>query len=169
MGRLPKSRRNKILAAVVIVAIALVVGIPAFTSVLGGLGGYGLVPTSNMVSIVNGQFRVDSGTYESYQFAVPSGVTDVRLEGSFSATGGSGTGVEVLIMDPVAYAGWQSGHEVNFYYDSGPMAGAYFDTPLPSHGGTYYLVYSNALQHGNVNVTVSQKDVDTRVYLIYTA
>jgi hypothetical protein len=125
-------------------------------------GGGGTLPSTHTVNIVNGLITVNANEYEYYQFYVPSGATNVRVQGSFTASGGSGNDVAVLIMDSTDFINWQNGHQASAYYSSGQLTTSSFDAPLPSGSGTYYLVYSNTFS------IISQKNVNTQANLSYT-
>ena len=69
----------------------------------------------------------------------------MSIRGSFTASGGSGNDIRVLIMDSTAFTNWQNGHQVNIYYDSGQQTTGSISTSLPNGPGTYYLVYNCVL------------------------
>ena len=118
-------------------------------------------PQEHTSNIVNGTISVSARNYQAYPFTIPSGATNAYVTGNFTASGGTGNDIEVLIMDATAFINWKNGHQVSVYYDSGDLTTSNFDVSLPA-GGSYYLVYSNtfALLFG--------KNVQTRADLIYT-
>ena len=131
---------------------------------LRGLGGGGdITQSTHTVNIVNALITVNANAYESYPFYVPAGTTDVQVQDSFTASGGSGNDIEVLIMDSTDFINWQNDHRASVYYDSGRLTTSNFDVPLPSGPGSYYLVYSNTFS------ITSQKDVNTQANLRYTS
>jgi len=148
--------------------MVIVVGIIVLGSMLvlgfhGSGGGGSIIQPTRTVNIVNGLITVNANDYESYQFSVPSGATNVRVQGSFTASGGSGNDVVVLIMGSTDFIHWQNGNQASTYYNSGQLTASSFDVPLPSGLGTYYLVYSNTFSIG------SQKNVNTQANLSYTS
>ena len=103
-------------------------------------------------NIVNGDISVGAGKYVYYQFSVPS---QASISGEFSASGGSGNDIEILILDETSYINWINGHSVSAYYDSGQMTTGSITASVPA--GKYYLIYSNKFS------TLSDKNVKTRV------
>jgi hypothetical protein len=126
-------------------------------------GSDGTIPSTQTVNIVNCLITVNAGGYEYYQIIVPLGASDVQVQGSFTASGGSGNGIVVLIMDTREFVNWQNSHQASAYYDSGQLTTSNFNVTLPSGSGTYYLVYSNTFSIG------SQKNVNTQANLRYTS
>ncbi|MGD0977506.1 MAG: hypothetical protein ABR962_00010 [Candidatus Bathyarchaeia archaeon] len=147
--------------------MAVVIGIIVLGSVLvlgfrGLGGGGGVTQSTHTVNITNDLITVKANDYEYYPFYVPSGATNVQVQGSFTASGGSVNDIEVLVMDPTEFINWQNGHQTGAYYDSGQLTTSSFDVPLPSGQRTYYLVYSNTF-------SMDQKNVNTQANLTYTS
>lgn len=94
--------------AIVTVAIAIVVVAIVAISLSGGFSG--ILPSSHTVNIVNGLVTVNAGSYEYYQFTVPSGASNIQVSGTFTASGGSGNDIKVYIMDSTNFVNWQNGH-----------------------------------------------------------
>ncbi|MDP3106216.1 MAG: hypothetical protein Q8M95_16615, partial [Candidatus Methanoperedens sp.] len=78
--------------------------------------------------IVNGVNPVGAGNYIYYQFSVPS---QASISGDFTAFGGSGNDINVLILDETAYINWINGHSVSAYYNSGKMTTGSISASLP--------------------------------------
>jgi len=149
---------------IMITVVSIVVlGSVLVLSLRGLGGGGGILPSTQTVNIVNGLITVNPHDYESYQFNVPSGATNVQVQGSFTASGGSGNDIEVLVMDSTDFINRQNGNQASAYYDSGRLTASNFDVPLPSGLGSYYLVYSNTFS------IISQKDINTQANLSYTS
>ena len=148
---------------IVVILVGAYLALVTASSLSSGGSGGGIIPTTHTVNIVNGVATVNAGHYQSYQINVPSGATNVQVQGSFTASGGSGNDIIVLLMDSTSYTNWQNGHQVTPYYNSGQLTTSNFDVTLPSGSGTYYLVYSNTFS------TFSQKNVNTQANLSYTA
>jgi hypothetical protein len=140
----------------ILALVVFIIGVTAAITVIRSQ------PSTNVVNIVNGLATVNAQGYEYYSFYAPSGATNVHVQGSFTASGGSGNDIIVYIMDSTSFVNWENGHQVGVYYNSGQMTTAHFDVPLPSDSGSYYLVYSNKFS------LFSQKNVNTQVNLIYT-
>lgn len=112
------------------------------------------------INIVNGEISVSAGQYEDYQITVPAGANSAQLSGSFTASGGSGNDIIVLVMDQTDFVNWQNGHQASTLYNSGQLTTASISASL-SESGTYYLVYSNSFS------TFSSKSVNTSADLTY--
>ncbi len=109
-------------------------------------------------TIIDGLVTVEPGKYVSYQFSVPSQAT---VSGNFTASGGSGNDIRVLILDETSYTNWINGHNVSTYYDSGQMTTGSIAANVPK--GSYYLVYSNMFS------IASTKSVKTKVDVTYSS
>jgi hypothetical protein len=107
-------------------------------------------------NIANGVNPVGAGNYAYYQFSVP---TQASISGDFTAFGGSGNDIIVVIIDETAYINWINGHSVSTYYNSGQMTTGSITASVPK--GNYYLIYSNKFS------TVSNKNVKTNVGVSY--
>ena len=160
----PKSNLMRNLGILVVVVVLVIIVLAALASMGGGAGGSGgILPSQHTTNIVNGLITVSAGSYNYYPVDISAGVTGVSLQGSFTASGGSGNDIDVLIMDSTAFTNWQNGHQVSVYYDSGQETTGTVSANLPSGSGTYYLVYSNTFS------TFSSKNVQTTVNLTYTS
>ena len=139
--------------AVVIVAL-LVIG-----SSVGSQ--HGIVPTQHTMNIVNSMIRVEPGQYNYYQFSAPAGSSGVTVSGTFTAGGGSGNDIKVLILDEQNFINYRNGHQANVFYSSGQETVGNINADVPT-GQTLYLVYDNTFS------VVSGKEVTTNVNLTYT-
>jgi hypothetical protein len=108
-------------------------------------------------NMVNGVIPVGSGNDVYYQFSVPD---QASISGDFTAFGGSGNDIKVLILDETAYINWINGHSVSTYYNSGQMTTGSITATIPK--GNYYLIYSNKFS------AFSDKNVKTNVDVSYT-
>jgi hypothetical protein len=145
--------------AIIVMIVFATAAVLAFRGSIGG-GGTNTADT-HATNIVNGLITVNAGYYEYYPFYVPSGAANVQIQGGFTASGGSGNDIVVMIMDSTSFINWRNGHQVNVYYNSGQLTTSNFDVSLPSGSGSYYLVYSNTFS------LISQKNVNTQVNLSY--
>jgi hypothetical protein len=107
-------------------------------------------------TIVDGDIPVGAGKYVYYQFSIPS---QGSISGNFTALGGGGNDINILILDETSYVNWINGHNVSTYYNSGQMTTGSITTTLPA--GKYYLIYSNTFS------TFSDKKVKTKVDVSY--
>ena len=105
-------------------------------------------PLPNLVSlprtmpITNGAITVRAAGYLYYKFSVPASATNVFVDGHFSATGGTGNDIEVVIVNEDNFANFQNHHDAQTYYNSGKATQNSIQAVLPA-GGTYYLVFNN--------------------------
>lgn len=93
--------------------------------------------------LVNTSMTVKALGYSYYKFVVPSGSRKVSVDGHFSATGGMGNDVEVLILGEDEFVNFQNGHNTSTYYNSGKVTQDAISATLPDRSGTFYLVFNN--------------------------
>ena len=142
-------KRNKVLLAV-IVAVAAIIVVAYF------IHQSSIQPVSTPIArpIVKGNLTVNAGSYVSRNFTVPSMISNARVDGTFTVSGGSQTTIKVYVMDSANFADWQNGRQASRYYDSGEANSGNVTATLPS-AGTYYLVYDNTFSTASKNMTVS--------------
>jgi hypothetical protein len=92
---------------------------------------------------------------------VPPGATGVQLQGSFTASGGSGNDVEVYVLPETDFVNWQNRHGAKTYYNSGKVTVGNLNLTLPSDAGSYYLVFDNRFS------LLSQKSVRLNATFTY--
>lgn len=158
----PAPKKSNTVLIVAVVLILVVVG-----AVIGGIVIFGVLSplsstTTHSYNIVNGLITVQPSQYNYYVLTIPTSASSIVVSGSFTASGGSGNDIDVLLMDQTNYVNWSNSHAFTAYYDSGQTTTGTFSANLPS-GGTYYLVYSNTFS------TVSSKNVQTTANLSYLA
>lgn len=95
------------------------------------------VPNLTTITIVNGTLNVQGGGYSWYSFTAPSGGT---FSGNFTATGGTDSKIEVMVMTAPNFELWQANGSVNVAYYSGELTTASANLQLPA--GQYRLVLS---------------------------
>jgi hypothetical protein len=154
-------KSNTTLIIAIIVIVVVVVGVLGAIAAIGFFNTVSTATTSHTNNIVNGLVTVPAGSYEYYQFSVPSGATLVTVSGPFTASGGSGNDIDVFVVDQTNFVNWQNGHSATSYYDSGQVTTGTVNANLPG-SGTYYLVYNNSFS------AASSKNVQTTVDLTYT-
>jgi len=110
-------------------------------------------------TIVDAAVSVDPRSFSSFMFTVPPGALNVSVTGEFSAAAGSlrkrsgsddnenaknrDTSIEAYVLTDAAFAVWSSGYSTQTQYESGPVAGAIINAPLPPAAGVYHLVFNN--------------------------
>lgn len=92
-----------------------------------------------------------------------TGRQNLRILGDFTAQGGSGNDIELLIVDERDFVNWQNSQEeaIQPLYRSGEVTTRDFETPL-SESGTYYIIFDNQFS------LVSNKVVEAIFTLQYT-
>jgi len=100
-------------------------------------------PQLHRVTIGTGVLTVNASNYAYYTLPVPAGAINARLQGHFSATGGSGNDIEVYLLSEDEYTNWQNGHSTAAFYNSGKVTVGDVNAALPNDAGTYYLVFNN--------------------------
>ncbi len=88
-------------------------------------------------------FTVSAGGMSNYKFTVPPGASNVTMKGYFTASGGSGNDIQVIVVSEDEYINWQNGHPTKSFYNSGQVTQDSVNITLPSDPATYYVVFSN--------------------------
>jgi hypothetical protein len=156
----PAPAKSNTALIIAIVIIVVVVGAVIAGALLLAVFTPTSLTTQRSANIVNGLITVQPSQYNYYPLTIPAGASSVVVSGSFTASGGSGNDIEVLVMDQTNYVNWSNSHQANAYYDSGQVTTGTISANLPG-GGTYYLVYSNAFS------SVSSKNVQTTANLYH--
>jgi hypothetical protein len=116
-----------------------------------------LVRWSHTETLVDDTFSVNPNSFYSREFAVPRGALSITLTGEFSETPGAlrknrksseigkdhETDIEAYVLTDAAFAIWRTGYSTQTQYESGPVANAIINAPLPARADVYYLVFSN--------------------------
>jgi hypothetical protein len=101
------------------------------------------------------QFNVAAKTYSVATYNIVPGVTNVRLTGSFKATGGTASDIIVIVMNDAQFAKWKTGKPCvgpgnrctpengGALYNSGPVTEGIINLALPNGAATYHLVFNN--------------------------
>ena len=144
---------------------ASVLALVVVASVMSGCG-YGapaVAPAYNAIKepLVTGGFAVGPRTFKEYKFVVTSAMSKPRLEGTFSASGGSGNDIEVSVLDESQFANWQKRRAFDATFESGRVTDATLNVTVPESPATYYLVFSNRFS------LFSNKAVTASVQLCY--
>jgi hypothetical protein len=120
------------------------------------------VPTEHSVEIVHGSIIVQSYAYKFYEFSIRPSAYNHRIIGRFSASGGTGDDIRVLVMTKDDFTNFKNGHKSNCFYDSGKTTVANFDVSLPSTDQKYVLVFDNTFS------VVTNKEINTDINYICT-
>lgn len=118
-------------------------------------------PQLHRITIGSGAITVNAATYAFFTLNVPSGASNVRLQGRFTATGGSGNDIEVFLLSDSQYTNWQNGHSTPTFYNSGKVTVNDMNVTLPNDSGIYYLVFNNKFS------LLSPKAVEEHLTLTY--
>jgi hypothetical protein len=117
-------------------------------------------PQLHRITIGSGALTVRATGYAYYTLTVPSGASNVRLQGRFTASGGSGNDIEVFLLSDTQYINWQNGHSTYTLYNSGKVTTDNVDAVLPD-AGTYYLIFNNRFS------LLTPKAIDENLALTY--
>jgi len=112
---------------------------------------------SHAETIVDTALSLNPHSFSSYEFTVPRGALSISVTGEFTVAAGSprksansnervkdhDTDVEAYVLTDAAFAVWSSGYSAQTQYESGPVANATINAPLPARAGAYHLVFSN--------------------------
>ena len=162
MRRTPlRARQQRRIVVWLFVLVLLGVGLWAATS--GGPVAQQVqefVRWSHAQTILDAPASVTPRSFSSWQFTVPPGALNVSVTGEFSVAVGSprpgngssndigkdrDTAIEAYVLTDSAFVDWSSGYSTPTLYQSGPIAGATIDVPLPAGEGAYNLVFSNKI------------------------
>lgn len=111
-------------------------------------------------TVVSGAFIVEPRTFKPFKITLTPGMTNARLEGSFTASGARND-IEVTLLNEAQYANWQNRQRFDAAYVSGRVTSAKIAVTLPAGPGTYYVVFSNRFS------IISNKAVTADVQLVY--
>ena len=97
-----------------------------------------------LVSVItSGPFDVDARGFKQFKIIVPPGATSAQLEGTFTASGGSGDDIEVTLFEETQFLNWQSRNKFLPIYESGRLTADRIKVSLPPDPATYVMVFSN--------------------------
>lgn len=124
------------------------------------VGAENLVARSH--NLIDETITVRAGDHHDIPFSVDmETMHDVRVTGSFMASGGSRNDITVIIMDEIDYINWSNLHHVDVLYTSGQLTTATIDKQITT-SGRYHLVFTN-----NFSV-FSSKEVSAKVDLTWS-
>ncbi len=99
-------------------------------------------PQPRSVNLTNGAATVNAAAFTWYKFTVPENVSQVAVNGHFTATGGTGNDIECYILDEDGFVNIKNGHPSRTYYNSGKVTQAKIGVANLSPG-TYYIMLDN--------------------------
>jgi len=155
----PKAKISRSKFIAIGVSVAAIIGVLVVFGMSSG-GEFSLIPQEHSEQIVKGIIRINPGTYQYYQLIVPSGATDARIEGTFTASGGSGNDILVMLFPEDGFVNWKYGYNADNFYFSGKVIAGQVGAVVPS-GEKVYLVFDNSFS------LISSKTVNTDIKLIY--
>jgi hypothetical protein len=115
--------------------------------------------TRKKINIVHGMLTVPDSNIQWYEFTIPANAKESMVEGSYTATGGSGNDIEVLLMEEKDFINWKNGHECTVYYQA-KLTTDRFKAKLPANR-RYCVVFSNRFS------AFTSKIVETEVNLSF--
>jgi hypothetical protein len=142
--------------------LVIVVGLFAFRMVQSnntGVPSTTIFKSPHSVSLVSSPVVVEPVHRMSYRFNVTSDMQNVTLVGHFTAQGGFGNDIRVVVVSEDDFLNWQNGHASRSYYDSKKTTAGNFSVRLPSSSTGYRLVFDNSFS------LVSNKTVDVEAKL----
>jgi hypothetical protein len=134
-----------VLLAVLAVAVAWVVGFANFHTTNSSPpvpAAPAIVRAPRTETIANTSTTVGAGSFTYYKFVVPPTATQPSVEGHFSATGGFGNDIQVLVVNEDSFVNFQNGHPSEAYFNSGKVTQNSINALLPGPGA-YYVVCNN--------------------------
>src|SRR5260370_20228930 len=99
-------------------------------------------PQPHSVNLTNGAATISAAASTCYKFTVPENVSQVAVNGHFTATGGTGNDIECYILDEDGFVNFKNGHPSRTYYNSGKVTQAKIGVANLSPG-TYYIMLDN--------------------------
>jgi hypothetical protein len=130
----------------------------------GSQSGRPFIPTAQprVMTLVDTAFTLNALQGMHWNFNIPANATDVRVEGTFNASGGARNDIEVYVLNDDEFVNWQNNHSVSTLYNSGRMTQGTLNAALPPSAGTYHLVFNNKFS------LLSPKAVRASIRLHYT-
>jgi len=118
-----------------------------------------LIPVTK--TLTSGQLVVRAGKYIQSKFNVDTEkMQDVRVVGSFRASGGSGNDIQLVLADESEFENWINGHQARVLYSTDQITNGKVHVQI-TESGAYVLAFSNTFS------TMTDKDVFAEVELRY--
>jgi hypothetical protein len=155
-----KSSARSVIGLLLFILVVLVV-IRMAQSSNTGVTTTSIFRSPHSASVVKSPVTVEPVHLMSYRFNVTPDMRNVTLVGHFTAQGGFGNDIRVLVVTEDDYLNWQNGHNARSFYDSKKVTAGTFDVRLPSSAVAYRLVFDNSFS------LVTNKVVDVEAKLQY--
>src|ERR1700683_4224701 len=97
-----------------------------------------LVPATQ--NLFTGQITVKPGEYVTNTFNVEPGMLNFHVDGQFSASGGLGNDIQVVLADPNQFQDWINGHQATVFYSTNKETSENFDMG-PLGPGQYLFAF----------------------------
>ena len=110
--------------------------------------------------LTNTPITINAQTSNYVQFSTPNNAINPTVSGRFTASGGTGNDIAVMVLSQDDFINWQNGHASTAYYSSGKTTVGMISVTVPS-GQTLYLVFDNTFS------LVSAKSVNSNILLTY--
>ncbi|SPE44883.1 exported hypothetical protein [Candidatus Sulfotelmatobacter sp. SbA7] len=109
------------------------------------------VSQTQTASAADSHFTVAAIEFQDVPFGVTEGMTNVRLFGTFKATGGKESAIIVVVMTDDQFANWQKGkcngpctpNNGGSLYNSGQVSQGTIHLTMPDGPANYHLVFNN--------------------------
>jgi predicted nucleic acid-binding Zn ribbon protein len=99
-----------------------------------------LVPGST--NLFTGQIIVRAGGYVKSTFTVEPGMQNFHVAGHFTASGGVGNDIQVVLAEESEFQNWINGHQAKVFYSTDKETTGHFDVG-PLAPGQYVFAFSN--------------------------
>jgi hypothetical protein len=112
-------------------------------------------------TILDGSVAVQASGYVAYPVVVEmAAMSNPRITGHVTASGGSGNDIVVKIFTESDFMNWQNNHSTQPLFDSGQITATELDVPCQK-SGTYYVILSNAFS------SLTPKTVEGKISLTW--
>ncbi len=161
-----KTRMGLILAILIIglIGILSLLTVPKLLEYRGNSKGsiFDLIPQERAASLAYGSIIVKPNQRRYYEFNTQKSWRNIHVKGSFTASGGSGNDIRVLLMTKNDFINFTNGHKYQRLYDSGQTSVSDLDVFLASDDGKYVLAFDNSFS------LFTKKEVNADISLIAT-
>jgi hypothetical protein len=120
-----------------------------------------VIPLERKLALVDGNIYINAGKYSYYEFDTKSNWQDIKVSGSFDASGGRGNDIRVLLMTKDDFINYTNKHPSKAIYDSDKISVSDLNVNLPSKTENYVLAFDNTYS------VVSDKKISANINLAY--
>ncbi len=111
-------------------------------------------------SLISGTINIPAGKIHEARILISEKMRNPRIVGHFSASGGSGNDVQVVLTDEDNFVNWKNGHQGRALYNTDKITQDSINARIPGPG-IYYLAFSNSFS------TFTEKQVTADIKLKY--